>query len=99
MVRVPLTENFNSIKPLQVIETFKAICALGQLLHLYNSASDMMVSDYQGNRDRDPTKHKVIFMKFIMATKDACEELKERVSSMTTPYNNGWGRYSTALVI
>ena len=64
MVRVPLTENFNSIRPYQVIDTFKDMCALGQFLHVFNSAIDMLVSDEQGKRDTDIVKHTVVFMKF-----------------------------------
>ena len=89
MVRVLPTEKLNSVKPLQVIEDFKDICALGKFLRLYNSYIYMMVSDGQGNRDTDLIKHKVIFTEFIMATKDACEELQEMASTITTQYNNG----------
>ena len=89
LVRVPNTDNFHSYKPYHVIETFKTRCARGMILHLFNSAVDMMVSHEQGNRDTDLINHKVLFMKLVMAAKEACEELQERVSTITTPYNNG----------
>ena len=89
MFRVPITDKLNSYKPYHVIETFKDMCALGQFLHWLNPAIDMMVSDEQGNKDTDLIKHKHIFMKFIMTAKEACEELQERVSTITTPWNIG----------
>ena len=47
-----------------------------------------MVSDEQGNREFDLIKHKVIFVKFIMTTKEACMELQENISTIKTPWDN-----------
>ena len=89
LVRVPITGNVHACKPYQVVETFKDMCAPGKFLQLFNSAIDMTVSEEQGNGDTDLIKRMVTFMKFIMTAKEACDELQERVSTITTPRNNG----------
>ena len=86
-----VTENINSIRPFEVIATFRTGCAKGNWRQLYNAASDMMVSDDQGNRPPDIIKRKVIFAKFLVAANSACEELCERVKTITIPYKTTGG--------
>ena len=95
LLMMPPTNHFSSIEPLEVIGTFRIVCATGNMLQLYNAASDMMVSDDQGDRPSGIIKHKAIFAQFIVAANTACEELCEGVKTITTPYKDYWWVHRT----
>ena len=66
LVKTPITKDFHTYKPWQVTADVKGICARGRFLHLFVSPVEMMVSDVQGNTQRDLIKHKVVFIKYLM---------------------------------
>ena len=98
LIMMPGANNCESIRPIDMIATFRAMCAKGSWLQLYNAACDMMVSDYQGDRSSDIIKCNVIFAKFLVTANGACEELCERIKTVTTP-RYWWAHRTTGLDI
>ena len=57
----------------------------------FNASCDMMVSDYEGNKDADPIKRKVIYAKFPVTASKACQALCEAVKTITTSHRGSGG--------
>ena len=72
LVKIPVSKDFHTYKPWNVIAHFKDMCAMGGFLHVFNSSVDMMVSEYQGNTQTDPIKHNTVFIKYLMTATDSC---------------------------
>ena len=67
---------------------FKDLCARGGFLRLFMSSADVVVSDLQGNAQRDLIKHEVVFIKYLMAAMNSCSELHDKIQMVTTPWDN-----------
>ena len=88
---MPVTRRVESVTPMDVIATFRNMRSRAGWLRWYNVSCDMTVSDYEGNNDSDIIKRRVIFAKFTVTANRACEDLCEKVETITIPHKGASG--------
>ena len=91
LIMVPVTTRVESVKPTDVITTFRNIGNMAGWMQWFNASCDMMVFDAEGNKDTDDIKRKVIYAKYTITASRACETLCEKVKTITTLHRGPGG--------
>ena len=93
IVRIPMIKNFRTMKHHEVTELFKHHCQkVHGLYECFIAASDMMVSDWDGNQEDNPLKYKFIYSKYVTTREVAVTQLMERIPQWFSMMDNHGGR-------
>ena len=72
LIMMPVTRRFE-FKPTDAITAFRNMCSRADWRQWFNASCDMMVSEFEGNKDTDVIKRKVIVAKYTITANRACE--------------------------
>ena len=80
IIKVPIMTNFTSIHNHKVIGLLDEMCdKVPGMAAAFVGATDMMVSDYNGNQPDAPVKYKCIYCKFSATKKIGVEKLFQTI--------------------
>ena len=93
IVKIPIIKNFRAMKHHEVTELFRHHCQkVPGLYECFIAASDMMVSDWDGNQEENPLKYKCIYSKYVSTREVAVNQLMENIPRWFSMMDNHGGR-------